>query len=70
MADEPNAPDRQPTVFLSYSRVDRQLAEKLAETLKLAGVTVWWDALIEGGAAFAKSIATALDDADAVIVLW
>ena len=70
MADEPNVPDRQATVFLSYSRVDRQVAERLADTLKLAGITVWWDALIEGGAAFAKSIATALDEADAVIVLW
>ncbi|HEV2044935.1 MAG TPA: TIR domain-containing protein, partial [Sphingomicrobium sp.] len=32
--------------------------------------TVWWDAMIEGGASFAKSIRGALDAADAVIVLW
>jgi TolB-like protein/Tfp pilus assembly protein PilF len=31
---------------------------------------VWWDALIEGGAAFAQSIRSALDTADVVIVAW
>ncbi|HEV2043086.1 MAG TPA: TIR domain-containing protein, partial [Sphingomicrobium sp.] len=34
------------------------------------GYTVWWDAMIEGGASFAKSIRGALETADAVIVLW
>ena len=35
-----------------------------------AGYTVWWDAMIEGGAAYAKSIGSALEAADAVIVMW
>ena len=38
--------------------------------LEKAGHTVWWDALIEGGANFASSIREALDAADVVIVLW
>jgi len=58
------------TLFLSYSRPDRAVAEQLAERLGQAGHTIWWDALIEGGANFSSSIREALDAADVVIVLW
>lgn len=58
------------TVFLSYARADQDTARKLAHALGEAGLVVWWDTLIEGGAAFAKSIEAALDRCDAVIVLW
>jgi TolB-like protein/Flp pilus assembly protein TadD len=67
---DPVADGEPVTVFLSYARPDRAQARKLAAALEHAGFTVWWDALIEGGAAFASSIAEALDKADAVIVLW
>jgi hypothetical protein len=30
-------------LFLSYSRLDRNLAERLADDLKAHGFTVWWD---------------------------
>lgn len=59
-----------PTVFLSYSRADQERARVLAQALEEAGLQVWWDALIEGGAAFARTIETALQASDAVIVLW
>lgn len=59
-----------PTVFLSYARADQPQAEKLAAALEAAGLKVWWDALIEGGAEFAKSIEAALNGCDAVIVCW
>jgi TolB-like protein len=59
-----------PTVFLSYARSDQERAAKLASALEAAGFDVWWDALIEGGAAFAKSIEAALDKCDAVVVVW
>jgi TolB-like protein len=59
-----------PTIFLSYARADRPRAGQVASALEAAGYDVWWDALIEGGAAFAKSIEAALDRADAVVVLW
>lgn len=59
-----------PTVFLSYARTDRAQATKLAGALQEAGLTVWWDTLIEGGAAFARSIETALENCDAVVVVW
>jgi hypothetical protein len=58
------------TVFLSYARADQARAGLLAKALEARGFDVWWDALIEGGAAFAKRIESALDDADAVIVAW
>ena len=70
MNEDTNSDAVRPTAFLSYARADQVQAEKLAKALEHAGLKLWWDAQIEGGAAFAKSIETALDDCDAVIVLW
>lgn len=58
------------TVFLSYCRSDQAEAARLAAALTDAGLDVWWDHLIEGGAAYAKRIESALEGADAVVVLW
>src|SRR5689334_12624506 len=58
------------SLFLSYSRHDEAKARRLASALEAMGYQIWWDALIEGGATFARSISAALDAADAVIVLW
>jgi TolB-like protein/Tfp pilus assembly protein PilF len=72
MASDPHppAPGGPLTLFLSYSRPDRAVAQRLADALHKAGHVVWWDALIEGGAKFASSIRAALDSAEVVIVLW
>jgi TolB-like protein/Tfp pilus assembly protein PilF len=59
-----------PTVFLSYARADQKQAAQLAEALEAAGLKVWWDTMIEGGAVFAKSIEAALTTCDVVIVGW
>ena len=59
-----------PAIFLSYAHADRAKAQRLASILEQSGYTVWWDALVEGGSRFAKSIDEALDKADAVVVLW
>src|SRR5574338_471809 len=69
MADLPESAAKT-ALFLSYARADETFARKLAAALEQAGHTVWWDALIEGGAAYSRSISEALDTADAVIVLW
>ncbi len=61
---------KRPSVFLSYSRADQVQARVLAQALEEAGLQVWWDTLIEGGAAFARSIEAALAASDAVVVLW
>ncbi len=64
------AADKAGTLFLSYARADAAIAQRLANTLEQLGYTVWWDALIAGGEAYSRSIADALDKADAVLVLW
>lgn len=66
MVDDPG----QPTIFLSYAHGDQAQAQRLAGALQRAGYTVWWDALIEGGSRYARSINEALEKADAVLVLW
>jgi TolB-like protein/tetratricopeptide (TPR) repeat protein len=70
MTDQPTKPDNPVTLFLSYAHADEAKAKRIATALQHAGYVVWWDAMIEGGAAFSKSIAEALDSADAVLVLW
>jgi TolB-like protein len=57
-------------VFISYARADRPRVAPLAAALSARGYDVWWDALIEGGAGFAKMIEAKLEAADAVIVVW
>ena len=59
-----------PTAFLSYSHADQDRVRVLASALEQAGINVWWDTLIEGGAVFAKSVEVALARCDAVIVAW
>ncbi len=58
------------TIFISYARADRPRVRPIADALTAAGCEVWWDVLIEGGAAFARTIAEQLQAADAVIVVW
>ncbi len=57
-------------LFISYSRNDRPVIEKLSAVLEEAGHSVWWDRHIRGGAAFAKDIEAQLHKADAIIVAW
>ena len=57
-------------VFLSYSRDDAEAAQMLAEAIADAGHEVWWDRHLHGGARFASEIDRALQDAEAVVVLW
>jgi TolB-like protein/tetratricopeptide (TPR) repeat protein len=61
---------RGPVAFISYAHADRDRITPLTEVLMAAGQQVWWDGLIEGGEAFAKTIESALDLADAVVVAW
>jgi TolB-like protein len=57
-------------LFLSYARDDTDAATKLVNALERARHEVWWDALIEGGTRYSRSIGEALEAADAVVVLW
>ena len=57
-------------VFISYARDDRALAEGMAELLKAAGHSVWWDRDLGGGEAFSDVIERNLREAKSVVVLW
>jgi hypothetical protein len=56
--------------FLSYSRKDKVIAEKLATTLHGAGFSIWWDQEVPIGRSFSRYIQEQLAQCKAVIVLW
>lgn len=58
------------SVFVSYSRTDLAAAKPVIDALEAQGLKVWWDGLLAGGDAFARTTETALETADAVVVLW
>jgi tetratricopeptide (TPR) repeat protein len=58
-------------LFLSYSRKDASRAERFTQWLEREGHDVWRDEDdIGGGASFSSEIEKALNDCDAVLVLW
>lgn len=58
------------SVFVSYSRADRSLVERLVKALEASGCTVWWDSALEGGQQFADQISAQIEKADAVVTVW
>jgi len=57
-------------VFLSYSRDEQAIAQKVHDLLEQAGVSVWWDAMLEGGVRFHDVTEFNLEYCEAVVVLW
>ena len=57
-------------VFVSYKSEDRRRVQPLVTALEADGLSVWWDAHIEGGAGWRQSIQQALDAARCVLVVW
>ncbi len=57
-------------VFISYASEDRVIAQRLAQAIEVAGVSVWWDRQIQVGSEWDKTIEDALAAAKCVIVLW
>lgn len=72
MTADSSHPDPSPpiSVFVSYSRTDLAIARPLIDALTAEGLSVWWDGLLAGGDAFAHTTEAALENADAVVVLW
>lgn len=70
MGEAANPEGKNYSVFLSYSRNDRDRALPIIEALEAQGYAVWWDGLLKGGQRFASTTETALETADAVVVLW
>lgn len=59
-----------PAVFLSYAREDQAPARQVIALLESAGLTVWWDELLEGGVNYLPATEQALETASCVVVLW
>lgn len=57
-------------LFISYSRHDRSLAERLARALEAEGWTIWWDRKIPAGRRFSEVITRELGAARCVLVVW
>ncbi len=58
------------SIFVSYSRVDREQVLPIITALEQRGHTVWWDGLLEGGDRFSQVTETALETSDVVLVVW
>ena len=57
-------------IFISYSREDRAIAQRVAHGLEASGLSVWWDRDIQVGSEWDKTIEEALAGAKCVVVLW
>jgi len=69
--DNGDAPaERNPSVFLSYSRTDLERARPVIALLEAAGFDLWWDGRLEGGENYLATTEDRLESADCVAVLW
>lgn len=57
-------------IFISYASEDRAVAAGLAEQLQSQGWRVWWDRELRSGVDFTREIASRLEAARCVLVLW
>jgi tetratricopeptide (TPR) repeat protein len=57
-------------VFVSYARLDEAIAARIARELGKASISVWYDRELPAHRAYSDVIATELEAARAVLVLW
>jgi tetratricopeptide (TPR) repeat protein len=57
-------------VFLSYARSSAAVAERIARELEQCGWSVWFDRELPAHRAYSDVIATELESASAVLVIW
>ena len=57
-------------VFISHASADRDATGELAESLRTAGFTVWWDADLVSGQRYHDAVTNQLNTARAVVVVW
>lgn len=58
------------TIFLSYQKRDRALAERMAAALKREGLSVWWDDDLTPRESWDRKIEREIAVAEHVLVLW
>ncbi|MCF4127618.1 toll/interleukin-1 receptor domain-containing protein [Methylobacterium sp. SyP6R] len=54
-------------LFISYSRADQDQVRPIVETFERAGLSVWWDELIDPGRRWSDALEREIDAADYVI---
>lgn len=57
-------------VFISYSRLDHERVQPIADRLTSLGYTIWWDKHLRAGQVFVDEIERQLDGAKAVLTAW
>ena len=57
-------------IFVSYRRADRELVASIVRRLEQRGVTVWYDANIEGGADWRETIVEALTNSKLLAIFF
>ena len=57
-------------IFVSYKAEDRARVRPLVDALQADGLSLWWDAHIDGGDEWRESIQQNLADARCVVVVW
>lgn len=56
--------------FISYCREDAEFVGALAKRLRAAGISIWFDQHIDGGADWREAIVEALEDARALLIVF
>jgi TIR domain len=59
-----------PDVFISYSKLDREEAARLAADLQWRGLDVWWDTNLYASQHYPSVILQGLDQSKIAIVIW
>jgi len=57
-------------IFISYKREDEVRVGRLARALEKVGFSIWWDRGLPGGESWRANIASALESARCVVVVW
>src|SRR5919112_1344677 len=57
-------------VFVSYARPNASIAKRIASALRKRGYEIWFDEKLPAHRDYSEVIATELDHAAAVLVLW
>lgn len=57
-------------VFISYSRLDHDRVQPIADRLSSLGYSIWWDKHLRAGQVFVDEIERQLDSAHAVLTTW
>lgn len=57
-------------VFISYSRLDHDRVQPIADRLSSLGYSIWWDKHLRAGQGFVDEIERQLDGARAVLTAW